>query len=59
MTFKYKNIKISMYIVKSGSSKVATWWRCGYCYRQALKDVGKILHHVIPHVPWELAQETN
>ena len=37
-----------MYLERLGTSKVVAWWRLACCYRQDLKEVGKILHHFIP-----------
>ena len=48
MTFKYGNIKIKLYLQGRGSSKTVARWRCACFYRQALKNVCKILHHFVP-----------
>ena len=47
LALKYGNVKVYVYLEMSGTSRVATGWRCasgGY----SLKDLGNVIHHHVP-----------
>ena len=47
ISFKYMNVKVDLYLERSGASRVVVGCRCAID-AQSLKDLGKFIHHCVP-----------